>query len=261
MSRCVSFVRCHEGLKATPTPLRLQTTPLSRNALDSWANFLSFARDKAVSRPNTRGGAKINHCDSMIRLSTVVDHVARQTQRSLLPPSHMQAEPRVHDYAGQPDPEVLYFCTTCGGILRAGEDGRWRRRRRPSSAPASSRRRRTVFDPASSKHQNLDGKGRARDDGEGDAEDFEDGERRGGVSVADDMRGTAEKLTKLRYACCARRIQNAYRDFRHRRYLIDWALSVVSVFGADTMKAHVEASRLKYMLLPSGFCPSKCASR
>lgn len=38
--------------------------------------------------------------------------------------------------------------------------------------------------------------------------------------------GTA---AKLKYAPCARIIQHAYRDFRHRQYLRDWASALVRV--------------------------------
>ena len=141
-----------------------------------------------------------------------------------------QLTPR-HAVAGQPAPEILYLCTTCGETLRNnGEDGRWRRRRRPSSAPAAGRRRggtglfgggngapvigaktpsgeETV--PAGTEPQGLSRPRRslrARGERRG---------RRGGDAA------------RLRYAHCARIVQHAYRNFRHRQYLRDWAFSLV----------------------------------
>lgn len=133
--------------------------------------------------------------------------------------------------AGQPTPEVLYLCTTCGGTLRRGEDGRWRRRRRPSSAPAARRHR--VFGSGNQILTRWDvgggipaaTTGEVNGDGEGFREWAEGGKP---GRIAHEVRNREESIAKLRYACCARCIQNAYQDFRHRQYLKDWASSLVS---------------------------------
>lgn len=130
-----------------------------------------------------------------------------------------------HRLAGQPAPEVLYLCTTCGGTLKDGEDGRWRRRSRPSSAPAAGRRGPshlvTSRQSMQGHHDWNPGKSNPRKRGH-PSEITSRQESRG----SDSRRRRAKK--KLKYARCARIIQNAYRDFRHRQYLRDWAFSLVS---------------------------------
>lgn len=130
---------------------------------------------------------------------------------------------------GQPTPEVLYLCTTCGGTLRDGEDGRWRRRRRPSSAPAAGRRKEENWTLGRRLH------GDAVRAGAGGLAPGEDGGLFWAASREEDaarVNGASEEtMSKLRYACSARRIQHAYYDFRHRQYLRDWAFSLVRVFS------------------------------
>lgn len=143
---------------------------------------------------------------------------------------------------------MLYLCTTCGGTLRNnGEDGRWKRRRRPNSAPAAGRRRAAFFDGGSGD----DGDGRSIGgnnllSAQHPAEGWNNNE-----SIAVDMsltdgesprllvggggrRGGDTSTTRLRYAHCARTIQHAYQNFRHRQYLRDWAFSVVRQQRSDS---------------------------
>ncbi|CAN0174587.1 unnamed protein product [Ectocarpus sp. 12 AP-2014] len=140
--------------------------------------------------------------------------------------------------AGQPTPEVLYLCTTCGATLRNnGENGRWKRRRRPSSAPASGRRRGSAFSVGG-----RDGGARANNEygpppgnewngdsaaalveSPGVVESLQQALHTGGGR----RQGENDSATRLRYAHCAKAIQHAYRNFRHRQYLRDWAFSLV----------------------------------
>ncbi|CAM9412704.1 unnamed protein product, partial [Hapterophycus canaliculatus] len=144
--------------------------------------------------------------------------------------------------AGQPAPEVLYLCTTCGGTLRNnGDDGRWRRRRRPSSAPAAGCQRGSPFffnnggsDSGATKSDII---GLATAKGLKDStSDHAATEFLNPVNISQQLllaaggTGTGGgnfSVTRLRYAVCARRIQHAYQDFRHRQYLRDWAFSLV----------------------------------
>ena len=134
-----------------------------------------------------------------------------------------------HDL-NEPVPEVLYLCTTCGGTLQSDEDGRWRRRRRPSSAPAAPGRRDTFFNrPPAWLAEIRDGLSRATASAGGRAEaGAERVETSTGATIPTRLSGWDEGTTaKLKYAPCARIIQHAYRDFRHRQYLRDWASALV----------------------------------
>lgn len=109
----------------------------------------------------------------------------------------------------QHTPEVLYLCTMCDGALRPGTDGRWMRRKRPSSAPAIGKRRLEHSDEAES--SNI-----------GDKEDQWRHRRMVCMNI-----NREEAAAKLTFALCARRIQQVYQDYRHRQYLKGWALSLV----------------------------------
>ena len=135
--------------------------------------------------------------------------------------------------AEQPAPEVLYLCTTCGDILRGEEDGRWQRRRRPSSAPAVGRRSAPHDGDSSSKRTAK----RCQILPDGSSVDHVLEEGRSEITVAQESYevGRSQRRStkiKLQYARCARTIQHAYKDFRHQQYLRDWALRVVSDLGA-----------------------------
>lgn len=142
--------------------------------------------------------------------------------------------------AGQPTPEVLYLCTTCGATLRNnGENGRWKRRRRPSSAPAAGRRRGRAFVGGG-----RDGGARTNNEYGTPPGDGWNGDKAAAIaespSVVENLQqalltgrgrrqGENDFATRLRYAHCARAIQHAYQNFRHRQYLRDWAFSLVRV--------------------------------
>ncbi|CBN80210.1 hypothetical protein Esi_0131_0021 [Ectocarpus siliculosus] len=139
---------------------------------------------------------------------------------------------------GQPTPEVLYLCTTCGATLRNnGENGRWKRRRRPSSAPAAGRRRGSAFSVGG-----RDGGARANNEYGPPPGNGWNGDRAAALvespSVVESLQqalhtgggrrqGENDSATRLRYAHCAKAIQHAYQNFRHRQYLRDWAFSLV----------------------------------
>lgn len=127
----------------------------------------------------------------------------------------------------QPVPEVLYFCTTCGGTLQNDENGRWRRRLRPSSAPAAPGRRDTLFDhPPNWLAESREDLSRATATADGRVKAGAQG-----AATPRRLSSWGEGTTaKLKYAPCARIIQHAYRDFRHRQYLRDWASALVRVF-------------------------------
>lgn len=65
-------------------------------------------------------------------------------------------------------------------------------------------------------------------EGRGGAPWLEGGENQ---RVVADHSNRDERMVKIRYACCASRIQHAYQNFRHRQYLRDWALTLVSERG------------------------------
>ena len=140
--------------------------------------------------------------------------------------------------ADQPAPEVLYLCTTCGRPLQSDEDGRWRRRRRPTSAPPQAGRRDTFFDHTRRNWQagetrvvDLSRATAGRRDGGAGQGDALKGATSGGTSRR--LAGLGEGTAKLKYAPCARIIQHAYRDFRHRQYLRGWASALVrALFSA-----------------------------
>lgn len=139
--------------------------------------------------------------------------------------------------AGQPAPEVLYLCTSCGGALRNnGEDGRWRRRRRPSSAPAAGRRSKHYFGGGVKANGKKSGTNeRSTAEGWDGSEtttaelwlDHGDHTQSPLHAEGAESRGGRGSTARLRYAHSARVIQHAYQDFRHRQYLRDWAFSLV----------------------------------
>lgn len=152
---------------------------------------------------------------------------------SLSPPAHPPERPKDATTARQPAPEILYLCTTCGATLRNnGEDGRWRRRRRPSSAPAAGRRRggTGLFGGGGGVRDNsdktLNWKGPAPV-AAGGVPPQRLSSRRRSLRAYGEGRRAGGNASRLRYAHCARTIQHAYQDFRHRQYLRDWAFSLV----------------------------------
>ncbi|CAM9432129.1 unnamed protein product, partial [Choristocarpus tenellus] len=112
----------------------------------------------------------------------------------------------------EPPPELRYLCTSCGGTLERGREGHWRRRHRPSSAPAGGR----------CSHQML-----PLPPGTMGAVTLANNAKRHGLQRRVEGKGDVNLMKKLRYAWCARRIQNSFRDFRHRQYLRSWAESEV----------------------------------
>lgn len=156
-----------------------------------------------------------------------------------------------HHLTGQPAPEVLYLCTTCGGTLKLGEDGRWRRRNRPSSAPAAGRR--IPSHDVTSRHC---------------MQEYQDWNPRKGahsseITSKQELRGSdsetkrREPKTRLKYTLSARIIQHAYRDYRHRQYLRDWAFSLVSCLrkiGCTRLTWHHSQSQAMILRFSYQFC-------